>query len=109
MEEKYLDVLSKNILNDVKRMLEHNRIILNNDKTIETDKKMLEIIKSVVKDEKDVLFEKEEKEKNKKKEIDSNIMPSLMQYYVAINNNNLELLHKLLDNNFEWEITNMEK
>lgn len=102
MQENYLDVLAKNILNDVKRMLEHNRIILNENKIIETDQKMLEIIKSVVKNEKDILFEKDEEETTKRKEIDSNIMPSLMQYYVAINNENLDLLHKLLDNNFEW-------
>ena len=38
-----------------------------------------------------------------KKEINSNIMPSLMQYYVALYNDNLELLHKLLDSGFKWE------
>jgi len=102
MEESYLDVLSKNVLNDVKRNLEYNHIILNDDKIIETDKKMLEIIKSVIKDEDDVLFEKTEEEKKKRKGIDSNIMPSLMQYYVAINNDNLDLLRKLLDSNFNW-------
>lgn len=103
MDESYLDVLSKNVLNDVKRIVKHNKVILNDDKIMETDKKMLEIIKSVIKDKKDALFEKTKEEKEKRKEIDSNIMPSLMQYYVAVNNDNLDLLHKLLDNNFSWE------
>lgn len=102
MEESYLDILSKNILNDVKRMVKHNNVILNDEKIMATDKKMLEIIKSVVKDEKDVLFEKTEEEKEKRKEVDSNIMPSLMQYYVAIHNDSLDILHKLLDNGFNW-------
>jgi len=102
MDEKYLDILSKNILNDVKSYIEHNKIYLEKDKEIEIDKKMLEIIKSIVLNDKKNIFEEKEEEKDKQKEINSNIMPSLIQYYVALYNDNLDLLHKLLDSEFSF-------
>jgi len=102
MDEKYLEILSKNILNDVKSYVKHNNIYLEEDKEIDVDKKMLEIIKSIVINDKENIFEKKEEEKDKKKEINSNIMPSLIQYYVALYNDNLDLLHKLLDSEFSF-------
>jgi len=102
MDEKYLEILSKNILNDVKSYVKHNNIYLEEDKEIDVDKKMLEIIKSIVINDKENIFEKKEEEKDKKKEINSNIMPSLIQYYVALYNENLDLLHKLLDDKFSF-------
>ena len=102
MDEKYLEILSKNILNDVKSYIEHNKIYLDKDKEIEIDKKMLEIIKSIVLNDKKNIFEEKEEEKDKQKEINSNIMPSLIQYYVALYNDNLDLLHKLLDSEFSF-------
>lgn len=102
MEEKYLDVLSKNILNEVKDNIKRNNIYLEKEKESEIDKKMLEIIKSIVLNDKENIFEKNEDEEDKKKEINANIMPSLMQYYMAIYNDNLDLLHKLLDEQFHF-------
>lgn len=100
METKYLEVLSKNILNNVKKQCEYNNIYLETDKEAQTDKKMLKIIKSIILSNKDNIFEKEDNEKHDKKEINSSIMTSLMQYYVALYNENLDLLHKLLDDKF---------
>ena len=102
MEQKYLDVLSKNILNEVKDNIKHNNIYLEEEEEKEIDKKMLEIIKSIILNDKENIFEKEDLEKDKKKEINSNIMPSLMQYYMALYNDNLDLLHKLLDEKFSF-------
>lgn len=100
MENKYLDILSKNVLNDVKNNIKYNNVYLKENNEI--DRKMLEIIKSIILNNKENIFEKQNLEKNNKKEINSNIMPSLMQYYMALYNDNLDLLHKLLDDEFSF-------
>ena len=46
MEEKYLDVLSKNILNEVKDNIKRNNIYLEKEKESEIDKKMLEFFEN---------------------------------------------------------------
>lgn len=102
MEESYLDILSKNILNEVKAYIRHNNVFLDKEKEMKIDKKMIEVIKSIVLNDKDNIFEKKEDEVDKKKEINSNIMPSLLLYYVALYNDNLDLLHKLLDSEFNF-------
>lgn len=102
MEESYLDILSKNILNEVKVYIRHNNVFLDKEKESKIDKKMIEVIKGIVLTDKDNIFEKKQDEVDKKKEINSNIMPSLLLYYVALYNDNLDLLHKLLDSEFNF-------
>lgn len=94
MKDNYTTVLAKNILNNIKQNVKNNNIYLSKDKEIETDKKMLEVIKSIILNGKENIFEK-----NK---INYTIMSSLIQYYVAIYNDNLDLLHKLLDKGFKF-------
>lgn len=100
MEKEYLTILSKNILSKVKENIKKNNIVFEKEQELITDQKMLEIIKSIFNNENESIY------KNKKDiELNSHIMISLMQYYVAIYNDNLELLHLLLNNNFNWECT----
>ena len=100
MEKDYLDVLSKNILNDVKNMVRRNYIVLEKEQEKKTDKKMLDIIKSVLEGNDELLYKKEEEEEDSK--LNDYVIRSLIQYYVAIYNDNLDLLHRLLDNGFTW-------
>ena len=100
MEKDYLDVLSKNVLNDVKNMVRRNYIVLEKEQEKKTDKKMLDIIKSVLEGNDELLYKKEEEKEDSK--LNDYVIRSLIQYYVAIYNDNLDLLHKLLDNGFTW-------
>ena len=104
MDKNYLDIISKNILSDVKDKLERNYVVLEEEQAKETDKKMIEIIKSVIENDYKVMHKKEDEfEKNLENEkLNTYVMKSLIQYYMAIYNDNLDLLHKLLDNNFDW-------
>lgn len=97
MEKDYVDILCKNILNAVKDKIRYNNIILEKDKELEMDKKMLEIIQSIVLYNKNNFIEQKSKIKDWKKEISPTVLTSLVHYYVALYNDNLELLHKLLE------------
>lgn len=99
MDKNYLEIVAKNILSDVKDKLKRNYVVLEEKQEKETDKKMIEIIKSVI-EKKYKVIQGSEKEENKK--LNYYIMKSLIQYYMAIYNDNLDLLHKLLNNNFDW-------
>jgi len=95
MEEKFLDVLGQNILNEVKNKVKLNCVVLEENKEKETDHKMLEIIKSVI-ESNTFNYEKEEK-------INFYVFSSLIQYYMAIYNDNVDLLKTLLNSNFNFE------
>lgn len=104
MDKNYLEILSKNILNTIKDKLRKNNVVLEEKQELLTDEKMLKIIESVVKNEIERIFEANNvSEKNHKNEkFNLHIMISLIQYYVALYNDNLDLLHKLLNNKFYW-------
>ncbi len=93
MEKNYLDILAKNILNEVKNKLKRELIILEGEKEQTTDKKMFEIIKSLFASENYKIIDIRETEINR------HVINSLVQYYMAIYNDNIELLHKMLDSN----------
>lgn len=48
MDKNYLEIVAKNILSDVKDKLKRNYVVLEEKQEKETDKKMIEIIKSVI-------------------------------------------------------------
>jgi len=95
MEEKFIDVLGQNILNEVKNKVKLNYVVIEGNKEKETDHKMLEIIKSVIEDN-TFNYKKEEK-------INFYVFSSLIQYYMALYNDNVDLLKTLLNNNFDFE------
>ena len=111
MDKDYLEIVSRNILNDIKDKLRINGVILEEKQEKLTDEKMIEIIKSVVENDYKFMHKKEDEfekdEKNKK--LNFYVMQSLIQYYMAIYNDNLDLLHKLLDNDFDWNCENNYK
>lgn len=105
MDKDYLEIISRNILSDIKDKLEKNGVVLEEKQEKLTDEKMIEIIKSVVENDYKLIHENEWKkiEKDEQNEkLNFYVMKSLIQYYMAIYNNNLDLLHKLLDNDFDW-------
>ena len=100
---KYVDIYTKTILNEIKRRIEQNRIILSKEKEQETDKIMLQVIKDTLcckyidnGEEKYSIngLNKSDKDESKR------IICTLITYYVAIYNDNLELLNKLLEGGF---------
>jgi len=105
MDKNYLEILSKNILNDIKNKLINNNVVLEKNQELSTDMKMLKIIESVVQNDYEFIYkDKDAFEKDiENKELNSYVMSSLIQYYMAIYHENLDLLHKLLDNKFNWE------
>ena len=111
MDKDYLEIVSRNILSDIKDKLRINNVVLEEKQEKLTDKKMLEIIKSVVENDYKFMHKKEDEfEKDEKNEkLNSYVMQSLIQYYMAIYNDNLDLLHKLLDNDFDWNCENNYK
>lgn len=104
MDKNYLEIVSRNILSDVKDKLKRNSVVLEEKQEKETDKKMIEIIKSVIENDYKLMHKKEDEfEKDLENEkLNTYVMKSLIQYYMAIYNDNLDLLHKLLNNNFDW-------
>lgn len=104
MDKNYLEIVARNILSDIKDKLRINGVILEEKQEKLTDKKMIEIIKSVVENDYKFMHKKEDEfEKDEQNEkLNFYVMKSLIQYYMAIYNDNLDLLHKLLDNDFDW-------
>ena len=101
MGNNYLDILAKNTLNIVKKNVNGNYIVLDEEQEKKVDVKILEAIKDIL--DKSIVLEvikKHNENKNDNCRINSPyIINSLSLYYVALYNDNLELLHHLLDNN----------
>ena len=100
--EDELTVLAKSILYEVKHHLKNNYQILESDKEKATDEEILKIIYSTI-----MLLQSKETScipidlmKSENTPIINKILSKLMEYYMAIYNDNLDLLYQLLDNNF---------
>lgn len=95
MDEQFLNILSKSILTKAKESIRKNMIILEGQQEQNADKKVLEVIKSIV----------NSKKENIENKLSTHLMNSLILQYTAIYNDNLELLDELLNNNFDWRLT----
>lgn len=104
MDKFFKDIYSRDILNEIKKIVVRNNIKINGSKEKEADKKVLEII--------DDLCSKEPNDKNEEKYnlsaygITSNdkerIIKLLVLYYVAFYFDNLDLLKYFIANNFNF-------
>jgi len=95
MDEQFIDILAKNFLTKVKENIRKNMITLEGKQEETTDKKILEVIKSII----------NSKKENNDIELNNEIINALMLHYTAIYNNNMELLNTLQNNNFDWRCT----
>ena len=92
MQDNVLNIIYKNILNDIKQIIDIGKINLNKDKQELIDNKMLIIIKDTFDEKYEEYFKEDNKDILYKK-----IIFSLAQYYVALYFDNLEVLHSLLN------------
>ena len=94
MDREYLDVLVKTILNNIKNNAKNSYVVIEGEQEIITDKKMLQLLENLIENHYILMCND--------CELEETVMRSLIQYYVAIYNDNVELLNKLLDNNFNF-------
>lgn len=105
MDKDFKEIYSRDILNEVKKIVSRNNIKISGYKEKETDEKILEIIND--------LCVKENEDKNKEsfnlKVLDSfendknRIITVLVLYYVAIYFDNMNLFKFLIENNFDFK------
>ena len=102
----YLDVYAKTYLNEIKERIKQNQITLSGERETETDEYMVEIIKSLCIKPR---YNLDDKEKfvlrllpTDSKEDTERIFITLMLYYTAVYNENIELLNKLLEAGFRF-------
>jgi len=102
----YLDIYAKTYLNEIKRQIKWNKIDLSGDKEIETDEYMVEVIKSLCIKPRHNLDDKEKFVlrllPTDSKEDTERIFITLMLYYTAVYNENIELLNKILETGFNF-------
>jgi len=102
----YLDIYAKTYLNEIKNQIKWNKIDLSGDKEIETDEYMVEVIKSLCIKPRHNLDDKEKFVlrllPTDSKEDTERIFITLMLYYTAVYNENIELLNKLLEAGFSF-------
>ena len=104
MEKYFIEIYCKDILNEVKELIKHNHIDLLEEKTNEIDKKMLEIIESlIVKEKKDGQINYTLKALSLTNDEKERIITTLVLNYVALYNDNMELLNWLLDKSFNFK------
>lgn len=98
----YIDIYAKNLLQEVKCRIRQNRISICGDKEKEIDIKMIEIIKDLCKVNKiNSNFYSTYKLIPTNNEDESNrVMCTLVLYYTAMYNDNLDLLNNLLDEGY---------
>ena len=94
MDREYLDVLVKTILNNIKNNVKQSSVIIEGEQELVTDKKIRQVIENLIENHYILMCND--------CELEETVMRSLIQYYVAIYNNNVKLLNKLLDNNFNF-------
>lgn len=94
MDKEYLDVLVKTMLNNIKNNAKNSYVVIEGEQEIITDKKMRRVLEILIENHY-ILMCNDGK-------IEEAVMRSLIQYYVAIYNDNVKLLNKLLDNNFNF-------
>lgn len=102
----YLDVYAKTFLNEIKERIRWNKIQLSGDKEKETDEFMTDVIKGLCIKPRHNLSDKESYVlkvlPTDSKEDSERIFYSLMLYYVALYNDNIELLNKLLEHGYNF-------
>ena len=99
----YKDIYSKTLLNDIKSRIIQNRMKLEGNKEKKTDAKMIEVIKDlcigdkikISNSEKCILILQTSSEEETER-----IFCTLMLYYAALYNDNIELLNKLLNRGY---------
>ena len=102
----YLDVYAKTYLNEIKERIKQNQITLSGERETETDEYMVEVIKSLCIKPR---YNLDDKEKfvlrllpTDSKEDTERIFITLMLYYTAVYNENIELLNKFLEAGFSF-------
>lgn len=107
----YLDVYAKTYLNEIKERIRWNKIQLSGDIEKETDEFIIEVIKSLCIKPRHNLSDKEsyipKVLPTDSKEDSERIFRTLMLYYVAIYNDNIELLNKLLESGYNCNGSNL--
>lgn len=91
----YKDIYAKNFLNEIKTKIRENQMKLSGDKEKETDKKMVQVIKG----QSDNLLRGMTINSSEETE---RIMCTLMLYYTALYNDNLDVLNKLLEHGYSF-------
>jgi len=91
----YKDIYAKNFLNEIKQNIRNNKMKLAGDKEKETDKKMVEVIKG----QSDNVIRGATINTNEETE---RIMCTLMLYYTALYNDNLNILNKLFEIGYDF-------
>ena len=99
MDKEYFDVLAKNyLLNVIKNKVRKNDIVLSGEQEKKADEKMGAVIKK--------LLENNSLITTLDNKIEEQIINSLIQFYVAIYNDNVDFLYKLLDEEFDFGTSN---
>ena len=102
----YLDVYAKTYLNEIKERIKQNQITLSGERETETDEYMVEVIKSLCIKPRHNLDDKEKFVlrllPTDSKEDTERIFITLMLYYTAVYNENIELLNKFLEAGFSF-------
>ena len=96
MNNNYKKIYSKKIFDNVKYEIGKNRVMLHGEKEKEVDAKLLNIINGLIDKEKITL--------NNDEEANKEIICSLMLYYTALYNDNVNLLNELLERNYDFNV-----
>ena len=107
MDKDYIDIYSKLLLNRIKGIVESRLVEKDESREKETDQKMLKVIESLIveingkrKDDLNIGFFVNEMN-------DGRFLEALCMQYVAIYNDNLELLNEILDNNIHLDLSDL--
>ena len=107
MDKDYIDIYSKSLLNRIKGIVESLLVEKDESREKETDQKMLKVIESLIieingkrKDDLNIGFFVSEMN-------DGRFLNALCMQYVAVYNDNLELLNEILDNNIHLDLSDL--
>ena len=107
MDKDYIDIYSKLLLNRIKGIVKSRLVEKDESREKATDEKMLKVIESLIveingkrKDDLNISFFVNEMN-------DGRFLEALCMQYVAIYNDNLELLNEILDNNIHLDLSDL--
>ena len=107
MDKDYIDIYSKLLLNRIKGIVKSRLVEKDESREKATDEKMLKVIESLIveingkrKDDLNISFFVNEMN-------DGRFLEALCMQYVAIYNDNLELLNDILDNNIHLNVSDL--
>ena len=107
MDKDYIDIYSKLLLNRIKGIVKSRLVEKDESREKATDEKMLKVIESLIveingkrKDDLNISFFVNEMN-------DGRFLEALCMQYVAVYNDNLELLNEILDNNIHLDLSDL--